>query len=128
MLIAYRPDLENPPREGGFGIITDNGMIQLAPGLNQDVPDTKWKEARENRTVKRLMAIGAIEELKEQLSVESIPESVETLSGLPLVEAFRVIDIIHDPEQLVSWKKIEGRVKVRNAINKRIENIRIGKA
>jgi hypothetical protein len=128
MLIAYRPDLENPPREGGFGIITDNGMIQLAPGLNQDVPDTKWKEARENRTVKRLMAIGAIEELKEQLSVESIPESVETLSGLPLVEAFRVIDIIHDSEQLVSWKKIEGRVKVRNAINKRIENIRIGKA
>lgn len=102
MLIAYRPDLENPPREGGFGIITDNGMIQLAPGLNQDVPDTKWKEARENRTVKRLMAIGAIEELKEQLSVESIPESVETLSGLPLVEAFRVIDIIHDSEQLVS--------------------------
>ena len=128
MLIAYRPELENPPREGGFGIITDNGMIQLAPGLNQDVPDTKWKVARENRTVKRLMAIGAIEELKEQLSVESIPESVETLSGLPLVEAFRVIDIIHDSEQLASWKKIEGRVKVRNAINKRIENIRIGKA
>jgi hypothetical protein len=35
MLIAYRPELENPPREGGFGIITDGGMIQLVPGLNQ---------------------------------------------------------------------------------------------
>ena len=36
MLIAYRPELENPPREGGFGIITDGGMIQLAPGLTKE--------------------------------------------------------------------------------------------
>jgi len=128
MLIAYRPELENPPREGGFGIITEGGMIQLTPGLNQEVPEGQWKVARENKTVKRLMAIGAIEELKEQLTVETIPQDVRTLSQLPLVEAIRTVELIHDTEQLGDWKKIEGRVRVRNAINKRLEAIRTGKA
>jgi len=128
MLIAYRPELENPPREGGFGIITDGGMIQLTPGLNQEVPEGQWKVARENKVVKRLMAIGAIEELKEQLTVEKIPQDVRTLSQLPLVEAIRTVELIHDPDQLGDWKKIEGRVRIRNAINKRLEAIRTGRA
>jgi hypothetical protein len=128
MLIAYRPELENPPREGGFGIITDGGMIQLAPGLNQDVPELQWKTARENRTVKRLMNIGAIEEVKERITVENIPQDVQTLINMPLVEAFRIIEVIHDVEQLTEWKKNEGRVRVRNAITKRQEAIKIGKA
>jgi hypothetical protein len=128
MLIAYRPELENPPREGGFGIITDGGMIQLAPGLNQGVPELQWKTARENKTVKRLMNIGAIEEVKEQLTVESVPHDVQTLINMPLTEAFRVIEVIHDTDQLIEWKKSEGRVRVRNAITKRQEAIKIGKA
>ena len=128
MLIAYRPELENPPREGGFGIITDGGMIQLAPGLNQDVPELQWKTARENRTVKRLMSIGAIEEVKERITVENIPQDVQTLINMPLVEAFRTIEVIHDVEQLTEWKKNEGRVRIRNAITKRQEAIKIGKA
>jgi hypothetical protein len=128
MLIAYRPELENPPREGGFGIITEGGMIQLAPGLNQDVPELQWKTARENRTVKRLMNIGAIEEVKERITVENIPQDVQTLINMPLVEAFRTIEVIHDVEQLTEWKKNEGRVRVRNAITKRQEAIKIGKA
>jgi hypothetical protein len=128
MLIAYRPELENPPREGGFGIITNGGMIQLAPGLNQDVPEAQWKTARENQTVKRLMTIGAIEEVKERISVETIPQDVQTLSNMPLVEASRIIEIIHDVDQLAEWKKIEGRVRVRNAITKRQEAIKAGRA
>jgi hypothetical protein len=128
MLIAYRPELENPPREGGFGIITDGGMIQLAPGLNQDVPELQWKTARENKTVKRLMTIGAIEEVKERITVENIPQDVQTLINMPLVEAFRIIEVIHDVEQLTEWKKNEGRVRIRNAITKRQEAIKIGKA
>ena len=128
MLIAYRPDLENPPREGGFGVVTETGLIQLAPGLNQEVPEQQWLQARQNATVKRLMAIGAIEEVQEQVTVEEIPQDVQTLSNLPLLEAFRVIEIIHDVEQLAEWKKIEGRVKVRNAISKRQETIKAGRA
>jgi tRNA A37 N6-isopentenylltransferase MiaA len=128
MLIAYRPDLENPPREGGFGVVTEAGLIQLAPGLNQEVPEQQWLKARQNATVKRLMAIGAIEEVQEQVTVEEIPQDVQTLSNLPLIEAFRVIEIIHDVEQLAEWKKIEGRVKVRNAIAKRQETIKAGRA
>jgi hypothetical protein len=128
MLIAYRPDLENPPREGGFGIITDEGMIQLVPGLNQGIPDDQWKTARDNSTVKRLMTIGAIEEVREQPTVETIPHDVQTLSNLPIIEASRTIELIHDSEQLISWKKIEGRIRVRNAIAKRLEAIKTGKA
>ena len=128
MLIAYRPELENPPREGGFGIITEGGMIQLAPGLNQDVPELQWQKARENSTVKRLMTIGAIEEVRERVTVETIPQDVQTLAGLPIIEASRLIEVIHDLDQLASWKKIEGRVRVRNAIAKRQEAIKAGKA
>jgi len=128
MLIAYRPDLDNPPREGGFGVVTETGLIQLAPGLNQEVPEQQWLQARQNATVKRLMAIGAIEEVQEQVTVEEIPQDVQTLSNLPLLEAFRVIEIIHDVEQLAEWKKIEGRIKVRNAISKRQETIKAGRA
>jgi hypothetical protein len=128
MLIAYRPELENPPREGGFGIITDAGLIQLSPGVNTDIPETKWETARKNGTVKRLMAIGAIEEVKEQATVQEIPQSVNTLIQLPLNEAFRLLEIMHDEDQLISWKGKEGRVRIRNAINKRLEAIKAGRA
>jgi hypothetical protein len=128
MLIAYRPELENPPREGGFGIITDGGMIQLTPGLNQDVPESQWRIAQENAIVKKLITIGAIEEVRERVTVEAIPQDVETLSNLPVIEASRVIEIIHDLDQLAAWKKIEGRVRVRNIIAKRQESIKAGKA
>ena len=128
MLIAYRPELENPPREGGFGVVTEAGLIQLAPGLNQEVPEQQWLKARQNATVKRLMAIGAIEEVQERITVEEIPQDVQSLSNMPLVEAFRVIEIIHDVEQLAEWKKIEGRIKVRNAISKRQETVKAGRA
>lgn len=127
MLIAYRPEFENPPREGGFGIITDVGMIQLSPGVNTDVPETKWEIARKNGTVKRLMAIGAIEEVKEQATIQEIPTSADTLAQMPLNEAFRLLEIMHDEEQLREWKGKEARVRMRNAINKRLENIKIGK-
>lgn len=128
MLIAYRPELENPPREGGFGVITERGLIQLTPGLNQEIPEDQWRQAKRHETVQRLIAIGAIEEVKEQIMVENIPQDVQTLSGLPLIESFRTIELIHDVDQLAEWKKIEGRIKVRNAISKRQEQIRTGKA
>ena len=128
MLIAYRPELENPPREGGFGVVTEAGLIQLAPGLNQEVPEQQWLQARQNATVKRLMAIGAIEEVQERITVEEIPQDVQSLSNLPLIEAIRTIEIIQTVEQLTDWKKIEGRVRVRNAIAKRIESIKAGRA
>jgi hypothetical protein len=128
MLIAYRPDLENPPREGGLGVITDAGMIQLSPGVNTDVPETKWAQAKNNGTVKRLMAIGAIEELKDTPTVQDIPTKVSTLAALPLSDALRMIEIMHDEDQLQDWKKVEGRVRVRNAVSKRLEALRTGKA
>jgi hypothetical protein len=128
MLIAYRPELENPPRDAGFGIITKSGLIQLTPGLNQDIPDERWSEARENNTVRKLMAIGAIEEMKEQVTVQELPEGVQSLAELPLTQAIRAIELLHDIERLAEWRKIEGRVRVRNAISKRQEAIRIGKA
>jgi hypothetical protein len=60
--------------------------------------------------------------------VDTLPENVQSLSELPLVQAIRAIELIHDSDRLSDWKKIEGRVRVRNAIAKRVEAIRIGKA
>lgn len=128
MFIAYRPELENPPREASFGVITKLGMINLAPGLNQEIPDDQWEEAKSNPTVQSLLRIGAIEEMKEPVQVETIPKSAENLSQLPLTQAIQAIELLHDEEKLRDWKKIEGRVRVRNAINRRFEAIRTGKA
>ena len=128
MLIAYRPELENPPREAGFGIITDKGLISLAPGLNQEIPDEQWEVAKANPTVKALLSIGAIEEMKERVEVETIPQNIESLSQLPLGQAIQAIELLHDEDKLASWKKIEGRVRVRNAIGRRLEAIRKGNA
>jgi hypothetical protein len=61
-------------------------------------------------------------------TVQEIPQSLETLSQLAQRDALSMIEIMHDTEQLADWKKIEGRVRIRNAIARRIENIRIGKA
>lgn len=128
MLIAYRPELENPPREASFGVITAKGMISLAPGLNQEIPDDQWSEAKKNATVQALLRIGALEELKERVEVETIPQSAQALAELPLSQAIQATELIHDDEKLADWKKIEGRVRVRNAISRRIEAIRTGKA
>lgn len=128
MLIAYRPELENPPREAGFGIITDKGLISLAPGLNQEIPDEQWDLAKTNSTVQALLKIGAIEELKERVEVETIPQGIDSLQQLPLTQAIQAIELLHDEEKLTDWKKVEGRVRVRNAINRRLEAIRTGKA
>lgn len=128
MLIAYRPELENPPREAGFGIITDKGLISLAPGLNQEIPDEQWDLAKANSTVQALLKIGAIEELKERVEVETIPQGIDSLQQLPLSQAIQAIELLHDEEKLNDWKKVEGRVRVRNAINRRLEAIRTGKA
>lgn len=128
MLIAYRPELENPPREAGFGIITERGLISLTPGLNQEIPDEQWDMAKQNATVQALLRIGALEELKERVEVETIPQSIESLSQLPLSQAIQAIELLHDDEKLSDWKKIEGRVRVRNAIARRVEAIRTGKA
>ena len=128
MLIAYRPELENPPREAGFGIITDKGLISLAPGLNQEIPDEQWDLAKANSTVQALLKIGAIEELKERVEVETIPQGIDSLQQLPLSQAIQAIELLHDEEKLNDWKKVEGRVRVRNAINRRLESIRTGKA
>ena len=128
MLIAYRPELENPPREAGFGIITDKGLISLTPGLNQEIPDEQWDLAKANPTVQALLNIGAIEEMKERVEIETIPQSVESLQQLPLSQAIQAIELLHDDEKLGDWNKVEGRVRVRNAINRRLEAIRTGKA
>jgi hypothetical protein len=122
MLVAYRPELENPPREAGFGIITDKGLISLTPGLNQEIPDDQWDLAKQNPTV------SALEEMKERVEVETIPQSIESLSQLPLSQAIQAIELLHEEEKLNDWKKIEGRVRVRNAISRRLEAIKTGNA
>jgi len=128
MLIAYRPELENPPREGGFGVIVEQGLVQLVPGLNKDVPEQAWQKARQNATVKKLMQIGAIEEMMEQEVVSEAVTDLNILTNLPLQEALRAIEMIHDAELLLDWKNREGRIRVRNAIVKRREAIRTGNA
>ena len=128
MLIAYRPELENPPREASLGVITKNGMISLTPGLNQEIPDDQWEQAKQNATVQALLRIGALEELKERVEITTIPQGADSLSQLPLSQAIQAIELLHDEDKLTDWKKIEGRVRVRNAISRRLEAIRIGKA
>ena len=62
------------------------------------------------------------------MEVETIPQGIDSLQQLPLSQAIQAIELLHDEEKLTDWKKVEGRVRVRNAINRRLEAIRTGKA
>jgi hypothetical protein len=134
MIITYTPQLENPPRDKevtlGFSIIGNKAggteHVQLKSGVNRDVSQADWEKIQGLPLVKDLLSLGA---LKVQEDVEVVDTSVKAAGGLttmPVKDALDAIDATFDLDLLKEWDFAENRVRIKNAIAKRVKAITEG--
>ncbi len=134
--ISYRPELENPSRDAAlaFSFLDEASKslrtFTLSPGVNRQIDDSAWAAVKDTPTMRALLRIKAVEVLgtaepSADLPAGAPPELADVM-GLPVVDAFKVIERSFDESFLLSWKQEEGRSTVINKINQRISRIKSG--
>lgn len=134
MIIIYSPQLENPPRDKevtlGFSFIGARSgsteYIQIKAGVNRDVDPADWEKIKEMPLVPDLLEIGA---LKIQEDVEVTTEAPAAKGGISMKSVKDSLDMINasfDIDLLKEWDMAENRVRIKNAIQKRIRAITEG--
>lgn len=136
MILVYRPDLENPPMDPectiGFSFIQDKGQpssIKLTSGVNRDFPESIWEQIKNYDVVKNLLQLGALRVEDEDQAFVPDPtaaSAVDSLADMSVTQAMRLVEDSFDVAQLKGWEKSEQRIRVRNAISKRITAITEG--
>lgn len=137
MIVVYRPELESPPMDKectiGFSFIRDEKKgnpeyIQLSSGVNRDFSEAIWQQIKEYDVVKNLLKLGALrieEEAADDLTVEA--PTVDTIASMPIEQAMRLVEDSFDIAQLTRWDAKESRIRVKNAIARRMTAITEGK-
>ena len=134
MILVYRPELENPPMDKectiGFSFVQSKGQpenIQVEAGVNRDFPEDVWEKIQDYDVVKNMLKLGALRIETEQNLVQDLPSSaVDTIADMPVLQAMRLVEDSFDIAQLQRWENGEQRIRVRNAISKRISAITEG--
>ena len=136
MILVYRPELENPPMDKectiGFSFVDGGGLtdhIQVNSGVTRNFPESVWEKIKDYDVVKNLLKLGAlrIEAEEEGTGEEAAPRAqADTIADLPISQALELVEASFDLEQLNKWSAKEQRIKVRNAIAKRIQAITEG--
>lgn len=135
MIIVYRPELENPPMDKectiGFSFVDGGGLpdhIQVSSGVTRDFPEDVWDRIKDYDVVKTLLSLGALriqdEEPAESATAPSVKE--DSLADMPLTEAMNLVEASFDLDQLRRWDAKESRIRLKNAIAKRISAITEG--
>ena len=139
MIITYRPELENPPMAKecsmGFSFLPENekvrkvNHVRIESGVNRDFDEAVWDKIKDYNSVKTLLSLGALVVTQEvEVKAEHVPESpaTDSLKGVDLKNALSLIEASFDVDQLQSWQGKEQRIRVLNAIAKRITAITEG--
>jgi len=134
MIITYKPQLENPPRDKevtlGFSLISGRAggteHIQLKSGVNRDFDPNNWDRIKEMSIVKDLLSIGALAVQEDVEVVEIAVKATGGLSKLPVKEALDTLDATFDLDLLKEWDYAENRIRIKNAIAKRVKAITEG--
>ncbi len=134
MILVYRPELESPPMDKectiGFSFVEDKGLsqnIQVEAGVNRDFPEDVWEKIKNYAVVKNLLKLGALRLEAEQETIsESYDSNVDSIADMPVNQAMRLVEDSFDIAQLQGWEAKEQRIRVRNAISKRISAITEG--
>jgi hypothetical protein len=115
----------------GFSFIQEKGQpssIKVSSGVNRDFPEAIWEQIKNYDVVKSLLKLGALRiEEEKALVVETPKAAVDSFADMPLTQAMRLVEDSFDINQLRSWEAGEQRIRVRNAISKRIAAISEGK-
>lgn len=138
MIVVYRPELENPPMDKectvGFSFITGSGdpqHIRITAGVTRDFPEDVWDRIKNYDVVKNLLKLGALKvEENDRATIdpdeEATAEATTSIAGFSITQALDLVEASFDTLQLQQWSEKEQRIKVRNAIAKRISAITEG--
>ena len=135
MIIVYRPELENPPMDKectiGFSFVDGGGLpdhIQVTSGVTRDFPEDTWDRIKDYDVVKNLLSLGALRVQDEEPAAEAqtTPVAHASLADMPLTEAMNLVEASFDLDQLRRWDAKDSRIRLKNAIAKRISAITEG--
>lgn len=136
MIVVYRPELESPPMDKectiGFSFLSGKGnpdYIQVAAGVNRGFSEKIWDQIKDYDVVKNLLNLGALRieaDASADAKVSSEAETVDQISDLPIDRAMRLIEDSFDVAQLTRWDAKEARIRVKNALTRRITAITEG--
>lgn len=135
MIIVYRPELENPPMDKdcsiGFSFVGGGGLsdhIQVQSGVTRDFPEDVWDKIKDYDVVKNLLKLGALRTETEEATPEAEAPTLRTdsIADIALTEALSLVEASFDIEQLRRWDAKDARIRVKNAIAKRISAITEG--
>lgn len=134
MIIIYSPQLENPPRDKevtlGFSLIGERTgsteYVQIKAGVNRDVDPATWEKIKTMPLVPDLLEIGALKVEDDVEVVTPAPAAKGALSNKPVKESLDMINASFDIDLLKEWDYAENRVRIKNAIQKRIKSITEG--
>ena len=135
MILVYRPELESPPMDPectiGFSFVQHNGQpesIQVKSGVNRDFPENVWEQIKGYDVVRNMLKLGALRVEEEQSFVAdpAAVADVDSIADMPVTQALRLVEDSFDVAQLKGWESGEQRIRVRNAISKRIAAITEG--
>jgi hypothetical protein len=136
MIIVYRPELENPPMDKdctiGFSFIGGGGLsdhIQVSSGVFRDFPEVVWDKIKDYDVVKNLLKLGALRIETEDVSATeptTTTATADSIADMPLTQALGLVEDSFDIIQLRRWDSRDSRIRVKNAIAKRIVAITEG--
>ena len=139
MIITYRPELENPPMAKecslGFSFLPDDGKsrnvkhVRINAGVNRNFDDNLWDRIKDKSSVVNLLSLGALVVTQEiDVTAETVIDgpTEESLKSVDLRSALSLIEASFNAEQLQKWDAKDQRIRVKNAIAKRIQAITEG--
>jgi ACT domain-containing protein len=138
MILTYRPELENPPMAKecsmGFSFLPQGEErrvthFRVESGVNRNFDADVWERIKDYTRVRSLLSLGALQVTQEiDITAEHVVDSPteETLESIDLKSALNLIDMSFDMEQLNKWNAKDQRIRVKNAIAKRITSITEG--
>jgi hypothetical protein len=128
LFIAYRPELEAPPRAAGFGITTGVRQRQnyrFEPGINVMSADS-WNQIKDYSPISDRVARGVLVAHGEDPDVTA--EQPSEIFGLKESVALAVVEESRDILQLKRWMEREQgkRARVAQAIARQISALNRG--
>ena len=134
MIVTYSPQLENPPRDKevilGFSFIGERSgsseYVQFRSGVNRDIDAETWAKVKDMPLVADLMLLGALTVTEDVEVVTEAPAAKSGLATMTAKQALDSINTIFDVDLLKELDYAENRVRIKNAIQKRIRAITEG--
>jgi len=134
MIVTYSPQLENPPRDKevtlGFSFIGarsgSSEYVQFKSGVNRDIDAETWAKVKEMPLVADLLQLGALSVTEDVEVVTPAPAGKGGLATMTAKQALDAINTTFDIDLLKEFDYAENRVRIKNAIQKRIRAITEG--